>query len=127
MTLSTYPLVTHKANADAVRGGRIYLMILIGSSMLLLLPAIVATGFLAGTLDFKAGGILPANLDAGLIGVLLALYVFGTAKAALMPLHFWLPAAMVAPTPVSALAACRGGCESRCLHRTEGHRLRFRH
>lgn len=103
LTLSTYPLVTHKANAEAVRGGRIYLMLLISSSMLLLLPAIVVTGFLAGTLDFKAGGILPINLDAGLVGALLALYVFGTAKAALMPLHFWLPAAMVAPTPVSAL------------------------
>ncbi|HEX4892247.1 MAG TPA: proton-conducting transporter membrane subunit [Hyphomicrobiaceae bacterium] len=103
LTLSTYPLVTHKANNDAIRGGRIYLMLLIGTSMLLLLPAIVGTGFLSGTLDFKAGGILPAGLSAGLIGALLALYVFGIGKAAVIPVHFWLPAAMVAPTPVSAL------------------------
>lgn len=103
LTLSTYPLVTHKANAEAVRGGRVYLLLLIGSSMLLLLPAIVGTWMLAGTLDFKLGGILPANLDSALVAILLALFVFGTGKAAVMPLHFWLPAAMVAPTPVSAL------------------------
>ena len=103
LTLSTYPLVTHKSNAEAVRGGRIYLMLLIGTSMLLLLPAILATGSLAGTLDFKSGGILPIGIGNVTIGALLALYVFGIGKAALMPLHFWLPAAMVAPTPVSAL------------------------
>ncbi len=103
LTLSTYPLVTHKATPEAVRGGRIYLILLIGSSMLLLLPAIVGTGMLAGTLDFKPAGILPDSLEPALIGTLLALYMFGIGKAALMPLHFWLPAAMVAPTPVSAL------------------------
>jgi multicomponent Na+:H+ antiporter subunit D len=103
LTLSTYPLVTHKASDEAVKGGRVYLMLLIGSSMLLLLPGIVATGFLAGTMDFKPGGILPGNLDGTVMALLLALYVFGIGKAALMPLHFWLPAAMVAPTPVSAL------------------------
>lgn len=103
LTLSTYPLVTHKANDEAITGGRVYLLLLIGSSMLLLLPAIVGTWMLAGTLDFRPGGILPPNLDTALIAILLALFVFGTGKAAVMPLHFWLPAAMVAPTPVSAL------------------------
>lgn len=103
LTLSTYPLVAHKGDAAAMRGGRVYLVLLLGSSMLLLLPAIVITGGLAGTLDFRLGGMMPAGLGAGTLALLLALYVFGIGKAALMPLHGWLPTAMVAPTPVSAL------------------------
>jgi len=103
LTLSTYPLVTHKANADAVAGGRVYLMMLLGTSTVLFLPAIVATAFIAGTLDFTPGGILTGKAEGPVIAVLLALYMFGIGKAALMPFHRWLPAAMVAPTPVSAL------------------------
>ncbi|MCF8476240.1 MAG: monovalent cation/H+ antiporter subunit D family protein [Pseudolabrys sp.] len=103
LTISTYPLVTHKRSADAVRAGRIYLLLLLGTSLLLFLPAIIGTWALAGTLDFTPGGILTGKAGAPVIGVLLALFVFGIGKAAVMPLHFWLPAAMVAPTPVSAL------------------------
>jgi multicomponent Na+:H+ antiporter subunit D len=103
LTLSTFPLVTHKATPEAMRSGRLYLLMLVGASTLLLLPAIAWTGAVAGTLDFTPGGILAGRLPAVLLGVLLALYVFGLAKAAVMPMHFWLPAAMVAPTPVSAL------------------------
>ena len=103
LTLSTYPLVTHKRSEEAVRAGRVYLLLLLGTSLLLFLPAIIATWALAGTLDFTPGGILAGKAGAPIIAILLALYVFGIGKAGLMPLHFWLPAAMVAPTPVSAL------------------------
>ena len=58
---------------------------------------------MAGTLDFTAGGILGGTACQRRLGGLLALYMFGIGKAALMPVHRWLPAAMVAPTPVSAL------------------------
>ena len=103
LTLSTYPLVTHRQTAEAVRGGRIYLLLLLGTSLLLFLPAIIATWYLAGTLDFTPGGILTGKASAAVIGIMLAFFIFGIGKAAVMPLHFWLPAAMVAPTPVSAL------------------------
>ena len=103
LTLSTYPLVTHKGNADAMRAGRLYLGILLGTSIGLLLLAIVWTGWIAGTLDFTPGGILAGKVEGPAAAALLALYMFGIGKAALMPFHRWLPAAMVAPTPVSAL------------------------
>lgn len=103
LTLITYPLVTHSGTEQARKGGRTYLAILMGTSMLFLLPAIVYTWHVAGTTDFRPGGVLPADLSPGTVAVLLALFMFGIGKAALMPFHRWLPAAMVAPTPVSAL------------------------
>lgn len=103
LTLSTYPLVTHKGDKAAMDGGRVYLGILLATSMVLLLPAIVATAALAGTTDFIPGGILDGKVGPTLMAILLALYAFGIGKAALMPFHSWLPSAMVAPTPVSAL------------------------
>ena len=103
LTLSTYPLVTHTGTAEARRGGRTYLGMLLGTSIGLMLLAIVWTWVETGTLAFTPGGIFAGHVSSGLSGVLLALYVFGIGKAAIMPLHRWLPAAMVAPAPVSAL------------------------
>ncbi|MFQ5563719.1 MAG: proton-conducting transporter membrane subunit [Parvularculaceae bacterium] len=104
LTLSTFPLVTHKGDAKARRGGRVYLAMLMGASIGLLLPAIVWLYTLTGNIDFTPGGVMAAHIDTvgPLVPVLLGLFVFGIAKAALMPLHSWLPNAMVAPTPVSA-------------------------
>ena len=103
LTLSTYPLVTHNRTPEAMRGGRIYLGILVSTSVVFLLFAIIWTYDIAGTLDFTHGGILAGKASDTVVCILLALYAFGTGKAALMPFHRWLPAAMVAPTPVSAL------------------------
>ncbi len=103
LTVSTYPLVAHKGTPEAIRGARTYLAILIGTSIGLQLIAVVWTWVVAGTLDFTKGGILEGHIAGPMVAVLLALYAFGIGKAALMPFHRWLPAAMVAPTPVSAL------------------------
>ncbi len=103
LTLMTYPLVTHAGTDKARAGGRTYLAILMGTSILFLLPAVIYVWHIAGTTDFTAGGILPEGMDSSAVSVLLALFMFGIGKAALMPFHHWLPAAMVAPTPVSAL------------------------
>ncbi len=103
LTICTYPLVTHSGTREAVTAGRTYLGILLSTSIGLQLLAIVATWTLVGTLDFTPGGILEGKVGPALAGLLFALYIFGIGKAALMPLHRWLPAAMVAPAPVSAL------------------------
>ncbi len=103
LTLSTFPLVAHKGTPEAIRGAKTYLGILMGSSIGLFLVAIIWTWSLTGTLDFTRGGILEGHVSGVLVAVLLGLYAYGIGKAALMPMHRWLPAAMVAPTPVSAL------------------------
>ena len=104
ITLSTLPLVTHAGTAAAQRAGRIYIITLMTASIGLLMPAMIWIWHATGTLDFVPGGILgSANLSPTLLTIMLGLIVFGTAKAALMPMHGWLPNAMVAPTPVSAL------------------------
>ncbi len=107
LTLFTYPLIAHEETDEAFRGARIYLIYLLGTSIAFLLPAIIGTYLAAGSLEFVNGGLLAATASKGLsstfLVVLFALFILGIAKAAIMPLHSWLPNAMVAPTPVSAL------------------------
>src|SRR5688572_13432722 len=113
LTLVTYPLVGHHESPDAKAGARKYIIYLLGAAKVFLMAAIILTYNVVGTLEFRAGGI---HSDVGrreyiaqimeqplLLLMLFALFLFGFAKNALMPLHSWLPAAMVAPTPVSAL------------------------
>ena len=103
LTLATYPLVVHNRNAEARSGGRKYLVYTLIAGQALLL-AIVWTLSLVPGGEFRPGGLLPADLPTGTAITLFVLFIGGVGvKAGLMPLHAWLPAAMVAPTPVSAL------------------------
>lgn len=103
LTFTTYPLVAHRETAEAFAGGRKYLIYLVGTAKAFLLSATILTYTLAGTLAFREGGIFPPGASPTLLVAVYILFLAGLGKAAMMPLHAWLPAAMVAPTPVSAL------------------------
>ncbi|GAB3283785.1 proton-conducting transporter membrane subunit [Parahaliea aestuarii] len=103
LSLATWPLVVHAGTDRARHGGRVYLGVLLSTSILFFLPAIILTWTTSGTLTFTPGGVFSPDTPPVLIAGLLVLFVFGVGKAAMMPFHRWLPAAMVAPTPVSAL------------------------
>ncbi len=105
LTLATYPLVAHKGDAKAQKGAATYAFTLLGTSMTFFLAAMIWTWAISGrSLDFVEGGLLASvGVAPATASLLLVLFVFGIGKAALMPFHFWLPRAMVAPAPVSAL------------------------
>lgn len=102
LTISTYPLVTFKGDEKSIINGKRYLYYLLGTSIVFFLPAIILTHITTGTLDYKTGGVF-TNYSDVTIYILVILFLFGVAKSAIMPFHKWLPSAMVAPTPVSAL------------------------
>ena len=103
LSFATYPLVTHHQDSEARVSGRKYLLYIVGTSVGLVLPAMLISYNLAGHLEFSRQGFLAGTGGETLMLVLLLMLVLGFAKVAIMPLHAWLPAAMVAPTPVSAL------------------------
>ena len=102
LTFSTWPLVTHSRTRRAVAAGRVYLGVLLTTSLILFLLAIVLVGNYGTGLSFTPGGVLSSTPPI-LAGILLVLFTFGIGKTAIMPFHKWLPNAMVAPAPVSAL------------------------
>lgn len=103
LTICTYPLVIHEETPEAMKAGRKYLAYtLIGGAFVLL--GSVVTYDMAGTLTLSKPGILSMSSGVASLTWLFAALVIGFGvKAAIMPLHGWLPSAMVAPTPVSAL------------------------
>jgi multicomponent Na+:H+ antiporter subunit D len=104
LSLATYPLVTHHQDKEARTGGRTYLTYLLSTSIGFVLPALIFVFLRTGSsMDFAEGGFLAGHISGKEALVLLLLFTFGFAKSGLMPFHSWLPAAMVAPTPVSAL------------------------
>ncbi len=104
LSIATYPLVIHKETAEALRSGRQYLVYALSAGVVLI-AAVAWTYNLSGTLDFRPGGLLADRaLEAADLRMLFLLFIAGVGvKAGIMPLQSWLPAAMVAPTPVSAL------------------------
>jgi len=106
VSITTYPLVAHHQDEEGYEGGRKYLVYLTATAKGLILPAMVMIYVLSGSLDFADNlrtGILPPDAHRGLVTALYAACILGFAKNGVMPLHHWLPGAMVAPTPVSAL------------------------
>jgi multicomponent Na+:H+ antiporter subunit D len=106
LSLVTYPLVAHKETEEAFAGARKYLVYLVGTSKTFLLSAVILTFVVGGTLEFGPHGLFSIGAAETRPELLIAIYVLfiaGFAKAGIMPFHSWLPAAMVAPTPVSAL------------------------
>jgi multicomponent Na+:H+ antiporter subunit D len=107
ISIFTYPLVMHHQDREGYQGGRKYIIYLMFTSKAFLLTAMILTYVICGTLDFSSTGVLegifPATAEQAVVTVTYLLFLFGFAKAGIMPLHNWLPDAMVAPTPVSAL------------------------
>ena len=103
LSLSTYPLVTHNQDNEAIKGGRKYLIYLLSTSIGLALPAMIIVYQQTGSLDFIGSGVFNDQTSNALLSLLIVMFLYGFAKAGLMPFHAWLPGAMVAPAPVSSL------------------------
>ncbi|MFZ5765724.1 MAG: monovalent cation/H+ antiporter subunit D family protein [Thermodesulfobacteriota bacterium] len=106
VSVCTYPLVAHHQDEEAYEGAKKYIVYLTTTAKAFLLPALAIIYVLTGSLDFPHNintGIIPDGANGALVTMLFIFCLFGFAKNGVMPFHHWLPGAMVAPTPVSAL------------------------
>lgn len=106
VSICTYPLVAHHQDEESYEGARKYIVYLTTTAKFFLLPALILIYVLVGNLDFPHNiftGIIPADTKGWIVVLLYVFCIFGFAKNGVMPFHHWLPGAMVAPTPVSAL------------------------
>ena len=105
LTLVTYPLVVHRGTSASLNAGRVYLLYTLGGGIALLLGIAWLHG-IAGPVEFTSGGVLEpfGETHRATLIMIFALLMAGLGvKAAIVPLHGWLPQSMVAPAPVSAL------------------------
>lgn len=114
LTLAAFPLVEHRGDEAAGAAGRLFLAVLLASSIGLFLPAMVWTYAIAGILDFRPGGVLGGLADTVSANLLLVMFVFGIAAAAVPPMHRWLATSREAPPPaltsMYALTVLPAGC-----------------
>ncbi len=105
LTLVTYPLIVHRGTEEARKAGLIYLIYTVSGGTILLAGTVWLYS-LTGSLDFTPQGFVSGLLDEHRMALIIifGLLIAGLGvKAALIPLHGWLPLAMIAPAPVSAL------------------------
>ncbi len=106
LTVATYPLVIHKETEEAFAAGRKYLVYTLSGGVAVLAGMMLLQGLGgSGALSFIGGGnpaLAAISPDLARAAFVLLFAGFGV-KAAIMPIHGWLPTAMIAPTPVSGL------------------------